>query len=316
MYLHGYRDAVDDLAKGLSFSACPTEDAAFQFSDPTIYRDDARGTWGLHATGVLDSKFTGRGVRVAALVDGLDVTHPDWLGRSVVQKSFVPGESTHNIGQSGTHYLGTALGTAYPSTTPRYGCAPEAIPYVAKVLSASGTGSVDSVLAGINWAISNKCRIILAPVSGQASIYYEALAKRAASHGCLLVAGAGNNAQRPNSFGTVLYPAACPSVMGVGSIDGQLSLTNWTPRSSNLAGGEVDIVAPGMALRSSAPRPQLYQTWSGSATAAAYVAGIGALWAEALPNSNAHELWCAIVTHARPLPHLSLDMGAGLVQAP
>lgn len=319
-YLRGYRDAVNNLAEASGIGTASRTAMAQEGSAPAEYRDDPRGTWGLHATGVLNSRYTGRGVRVAALVDGLDTGHRDWAGRQVVMRSFVPGELPADGGASGTHYLGTAFGAARPSTGPRYGCAPGAVLFVAKVLSRTGSGSRTAIFSALDWAVANNCRVILAPLGwgGPASdIFFESVASRVASRGGLLIAGAGNNARRnQGEYGFVNNPAACPSVIAVGSIDARLNLSAFTPRSSTIPGGAIDLVGPGVNLRSSVPRPQLYTVWSGSATAAAYAAGIAALWGEALPNATAHELWQALVSHARPLPLPASDAGAGLVQAP
>src|SRR5262249_15164577 len=229
------------------------------------------------------------------------------------------GELPTGGGASGTHYLGTAFGTARPSAGPRYGCAPDGVPFVAQVLSRMGSGSRTAIFAGVDWAVANNCRIILAPLGwgGPApDNAFEILARRVSSRGGLLISGAGNNARRPADYGFVVNPAACPSVLGVGAVDARLDLPAWTPRSSAPSGGTIDLVAPGVNLRSSVPRPQLYASWGGSSTAAAYVAGVAALWAEALPNAKPHELWQTLVAHTRRLPLPSADVGAGLVQAP
>lgn len=319
-YLRGYRDAVNDLAGSFGPAPAGREEVDSSATSKSEFRDDARGTWGLHATGVLNSRYTGRGVRVAALVDGLDMSHPDWVGRRVVMKSFVGGDSPSDGGGSGTHYLGTAFGTAHPSIGPRYGCAPDAEVFMAKVLNRAGTGSRNAILAGLEWALSNDCRVILLPLgwnSPSPDLIFERVAARVAARGGLLVAGTGLNANRSHGdHGLVIHPAACPSVMAAGSIDASLKLPNWTPRGSPLPGGNVDLVGPGVNLRSSAPRPQFYTTWSGSSTAAAFVAGIAALWAESLPNASASELWQEVVSHVRPLSFSASDVGAGLVQAP
>jgi hypothetical protein len=314
-YLQGYRDATLNLARVAGTPAARDVVEAQGDGPPTEYQDDANGTWGLHATGVLQSGYTGKEVRVAALTDGLDTTHPDWTGRTVAMQSFVPHEPPAGGGDSGTHYLGTVLGTHGPSTGPRYGCAPDAVPYVAKVWSSRGAaGSLLSVYAALEWAVNQRCRIILVPLGWGGPGHdapFEAVAQRVVARGSLLIAGVGHNARRgEGNYGYAVNPAACPSVMGIGSIDRRLRLPAWTPRSA------VILTAPGVELRSSVPHPSLYRTFSGSATAAAYTAGIATLWAEAQPEASPRELWQAVVAHARPLLLPSADVGAGLVQAP
>jgi subtilisin len=319
-YVKGYRDAVDNLARVAGIRSETEGTTAQDDGAPTEFQDDDHGTWGLHATGVLASRFTGRDVRVAALVDGLDTAHPDWTGRQMTLKSFVPNEPPTAFGTSGTHYLGTAFGPLKPSAGPRYGCAPDAVPYVAKVLASTGGGSRAAILAGIEWAVTSQCRIILAPLGWGGPAHdaaFELFAARASARGALLVAGAGSNAERSQgNYGYVVNPAACPSVLGSGSINPRVQLPQFTPRSSIGPSGVVGLVAPGVDLRSSIPGPQLYTRWSGSATAAAYAAGIAALWAEAQPKASSRELWQALVSSARPLGLPAWDVGAGLVRAP
>ena len=318
-YVRGYRDATRNLSTVFGCDVLNTVRGTEPAQIPSEFRDSMHGTWGLHATGVLESRYSGRGIRVAALVDGLDANHPDWTARQVFLKSFVPGELVTDGGATGTHYLGTAVGISRPSEGPRYGCAPEAVPFVAKVLSKTGAGSRTSIFAALEWAVANQCSVILTPLGWSGAIpdnTFETLASRVLSRGALVVSGAGNSARRPNDLGFVSNPAACPSVVAVGSIDCRLELPLWTPRSLASSAGTIDLVGPGVNLISSVPRPRLYDAWSGSSTAAAFVAGIAALWAESLPSADPRAVRQALVSHARRLVQPISDVGAGLVHAP
>ncbi|WP_337176821.1 S8 family serine peptidase [Paludisphaera sp.] len=320
-YLKGYRDAADHMIR-LYGAHAGLADVASTIGNPrpsASFRDDERGTWGLRATGILGSRFTGRGVKVAALVDGLDAAHPDWLGRPIAARSFVGGTPTAG-GASGTHYLGTALGPARPADGPRYGCAPDALPFVARVLSPDGTGTRLAIVAGIEWSVANGCRVILAPLGlggPSPDPLLEAACGRARRLGALVIAGAGNNARRSaGHFGFVVVPASCPSAVGVGSIDPRLRLADFSPRGQPGQPGAVALVAPGVRLRSSLPRPDLYGEFSGSSTAASFVAGVAALWAEAHPDASSDSLLDLLRSSARRLDSPASDVGAGLVQAP
>ncbi len=51
--------------------------------------DDTGDTWGVGAVGADASTQTGQGIRIAVLDTGLDLSHPDFAGRSIVLESAV-----------------------------------------------------------------------------------------------------------------------------------------------------------------------------------------------------------------------------------
>lgn len=318
-YLAGYRDAVNHVVdQVLGLGGTPSAGAA----QPGVALDESVLTWGLQATRVAESQYSGKGVRVAVLDTGFDLRHPDFAGRTIVHRSFVPGQAVQDGHGHGTHCIGTALGPRQPGQLPRYGIAYGADLYVGKVLSNEGSGSDGGILAGINWAIANGCRIVSmslgAPVQpGDAySRVYEAIARRALAAGTLIIAAAGNESNRPGHIAPVGHPANCPSIMAVAAVDPQLLVTNFSCAGINLQGGQVDIAGPGLRVRSSWPQPQLYRTISGTSMATPHVAGIAALYAEANPDVRGGALGWLLLQSARRLDALARDIGAGLVQAP
>ncbi len=284
--------------------------------------DESLRTWGLVTTGVVDSPRTGRGVRIAVLDSGFDLQHGDYAGRAIVTRSFVDGESAQDGNGHGTHCIGTAAGPAVPGTLPRYGVAGDAEIYAGKVISDTGRGSDGSVLAGLNWALTNACRIVsmslgTATQPGQAhSEVYESVAQRALAANTLLIAAAGNESKRDRGqINPVGHPANCPSVMAVGAIDSDMQIANFSTRGMSGHGGGIDLVAPGVDVYSTIP-PSTRGHMSGTSMACPHVAGIAALWVEAHPNASAREIWELMVRHARRLNLDAADAGAGLVQAP
>jgi subtilisin family serine protease len=121
---------------------------------------DGNATWGLQATNVVDSPYSGFGIKIAVLDTGFDLSHPDFAGRAITSKSFINGENVQDGNGHGTHCIGTACGPKTPVMYPRYGIAYNAEIYAGKVLSNSGSGSDRSILAGIEWALSNRCQVI------------------------------------------------------------------------------------------------------------------------------------------------------------
>ena len=263
-----------------------------------------------------------RPVIVAVLDTGLDLRHGDYAGRSVVSSSFVEGESAQDGNGHGTHCIGTAAGPSVPGTLPRYGVAGDAEIYAGKVISDRGRGSDGSVLAGLNWAIGNGCRIVsmslgTATQPGQAySQVYESVAQRALAANTLLIAAAGNESRRDQGqINPVGHPANCPSVMAVGAIDSDMQIANFSTRGTGGNGGAIDLVAPGVDVYSTIP-PSTRGHMSGTSMACPHVAGIAALYVEAHPNASAREIWDLMVRNARRLNLDAADAGAGLVQAP
>ncbi|WP_073075164.1 S8 family peptidase [Phormidesmis priestleyi] len=312
-YLRGYRDAVTTLSDSLISSDQSQAEAVI---------DESAVTWGLQATEVTQSKYSGAGIKVAVLDTGFDLTHPDFLGRNVTAKSFVEGQDVQDGNGHGTHCIGTACGSKTPGVLPLYGIAYNAEIYAGKVLSNEGSGTDSQILQGIEWAIANGCDIIsmslgAATQPGQSySRIYEAIAKRALKRGTLIVAAAGNESNRSAGIiRPVGRPANCPSILAVAAIDVQLQVASFSTQGINPKGGQIDIAAPGVKVRSSWILPLHYRTISGTSMATPHVAGIAALHAEAT-GLRGQELWNLLAKSAQRLPLPSVDVGAGLVQAP
>jgi subtilisin family serine protease len=285
--------------------------------------DESSHTWGLVSTKVVDSSRTGRSVRVAVLDSGFDLQHPDFVGRSVVNHCFVDGEQVQDGNSHGTHCIGTALGPARPPSLPRYGVAAEAEIYVGKVLSNQGRGTDGSILAAINWAIANGCRIVSMSLGSAAqrgdppSQVYETVGQRALAQNTLIIAAAGNESERSrNVINPVGHPANCPSIMAVGAVDANMQIADFSTRGMDPNGGGIDLVAPGVNVYSSVPLPKAHGRKNGTSMACPHVAGIAALWAEANPSASARDLWQLLINNALPLRLDPSDAGAGLAQAP
>lgn len=314
-YLHGYRDAVDHLYEHMAEGGPEKTDleAVAQFVDTPAL------TWGLQSTKVSTSGRNGQSVSVAILDTGIDLGHPDFAGRGITAQTFIPGEQPQDGYGHGTHCVGTSCGPAIPPGSRRYGIASRANIFVGKVLSNRGSGADTNILAGMSWAIANGCRVISMSLGSNirtVSAAYQAAGRRALDAGTLVVAAAGNNAARLAGYpGFVGVPANSSSIMAVGAVDPQLHIGNFSAQSNPVAGGQVDIAAPGVAVYSSWPMPTQYRTISGTSMATPHVAGIAALWSEATGATGA-ALWSAVVQAAMRLDLPSVDVGAGLAQAP
>ena len=329
-YLRGCRDTYTNLLD--NFGANRGSVAQLNRSADVAGFDESQITWGLQATKVIDSSFSGRGVKVAVLDTGIDFTideneqikfHPDFEGRKIHTASFVFGVQSAQDGQGhGTHCIGTACGPRTPSTLPGYGVAYEAEIYAGKVLNDAGSGADGWILNGIEWAVNQGCRIISMSLGAPKSPgdtfneLFEEVAQRALKAGTVIIAAAGNDSARPGLIRPVSGPADCPSILGVAALDPNLQIASFSNRGINSGGGEVNIAAPGVSVHSSFLRPPGHRRLQGTSMATPHVAGIAALFAEANPLATASQLTEMITKAARQLSFDARDVGRGLVQAP
>ncbi|MFC5930014.1 peptidase S8 [Cryobacterium melibiosiphilum] len=288
-------------------------------ANPLAFQDSPQFTWGLQATQVPSSPWSGRGIRVAVLDTGFDSTHPDFAGRQITTQSFIPNEQAQDGHGHGTHCIGTSTGTNAPGSGPRYGIAYGAEIFVGKVLSNAGSGSDGGIIAGINWAVANKVPIISMSLGAnvpQVHPPYTAAGRRALNKGSLIIAAAGNNAARPQgNFGFVTPPANSPHILAVAALQQNLDVTFFSARTLAERGGQVDIGGPGFQVHSSWLMPAKYNTISGTSMATPHIAGLAALWAEAT-GFRGRELWATLVQEGQRLLAPSVDVGSGLGLAP
>ncbi len=324
LYVEGYRDAVNQIADKL-IGTNGIEESYYEEAENDV--QSVGSTWGLKVTNVTPTPilrycpYNGAGIKVAILDTGLDFNHPDFAGRPVIHQSFVTGETTQDGHGHGTHCTGTSCGpVSSPSAAERYGIAYAASIYIGKVLSNSGNGGDGGILAGINWAIANRCDIVSMSLRGiwngtGYSAAFETAAARALNQGTLIIAAAGNDSARPGTVRQVMHPANCPSIMAVGAVDVNMNIASFSNGGLYPTYGAVDIAAPGVGVYSSTKLPTKYATWDGTSMATPHVAGIAALWAQA-SGLRGINLWRKLTSTAKALSLPARDVGAGLVQAP
>jgi subtilisin family serine protease len=319
-YLRGYRDAVNHLYDQLTAGGRAQTEADIS----AVFQDTDQFTWGLQAVRAHSSARTGNGIKVAVLDTGIDLQHPDYAGRAIMSESFVPGVTVQDIHGHGTHCIGTACGPARPSSgVRRYGVASGAQIFAGKVFNnaARPSAATGNVIAGIEWAVTNGCRIIsmsLGVPINQKILQYETPIRRALEAGTLIVAAAGNNANRPTMAGFVEPPANADASLAVAAVDSRLQIARFSARSSQVTGvgGIVNVSAPGVAVFSSLPTMVGgHGLFNGTSMATPHVAGVAALWAEATGEAG-QALWNRVIQSVRPLSVPSVDVGSGLVQAP
>lgn len=309
--------------------------------------------WGLDLVGARTSNFTGHGVTVAVLDTGIDAQHPAFAGIDIEQRDF-SGDGDGDRQGHGTHCAGTIFGGEVDGV--RIGVAPgieRAL--IGKVLGDNGGGDSEMIIDGINWAISRGADVISMslgfdfpgmvaswlednwPVELATSNALEAYrvnlrafdavmnltkARGGLGGGALVVAASGNESRRdehPDWRIAASLPAAADDVISVAAVgkDGeQLSIADFSNSMALVSAPGVDILSAqtGGGLRA----------LSGTSMACPHVAGVAALWWEAIRKGGRMptptNVRAALIDKARREPfgqsYAELDFGQGLVTAP
>ncbi|EMI17095.1 Peptidase S8 and S53, subtilisin, kexin, sedolisin domain protein [Rhodopirellula maiorica SM1] len=337
-YLRGYRDGLDQIidqslqdekliyepeSDDRDLALLPEQKLPLDWQSKTQqYRSSEHSsTWGLQRTRIDQCPLSGKGVRVAVIDSGLDLRHPGFADRVAKTVSYV-GRSAQDDHGHGTHCAGTLCGQE--TTTVRYGIARKAELYVAKVLDRNGRGMEANVIAGIEWAINQGCRVISVSIergvdscSTGYSNAYEAAGLRAIQQNALVIAAAGNRSRRSAGIQRrVSAPANTPSIVGVGAIRESGRVADFSNRTF-CRHGEVDFVAPGVDVFSSDITSDQYHTRNGTSMATPHVSGIAALLIEQDPGLGGESLYlrlkelCLMSSELDPA-----DYGHGMPLAP
>ncbi len=252
---------------------------------------------------------TGEGVKVAILDTGIDESHSDLSSRVAGGEDFTGTGSYSDDNGHGTHVSGT-VAAIYSNNIGVYGVAPSASLYAVKVLSSSGSGTLDWIIAGIQWAIDNDIDIInmsLGTSSDMQSL--EDACNRAYEEGILIVAAAGNSGNKPGNRDTVEYPGGYASVIAVAASD-----SNDARASFSSTGPDVELIAPGVSILSTIPGGG-YAYYSGTSMASPHVAGVAALVLSANSTLTNVQVRSILQETAENLGLKMEHQGYGLVRA-
>ena len=298
----------------------------------------------MKAPKIWEGGVTGKGIGVAVIDTGV-YEHPDLAGRITGFKDFIGNKTKpYDDNGHGTHVAGDIASDGSQSNFLYRGTAPGADIIGVKVLNSLGSGSLSTVIEGIQWCIENKdilnIRVINMSLGSTAYQSYKEdpvclAVEKAWKHGIVVCVAAGNEGPEAQ---TIASPGIDPSVITVGALDDRNSLNfddyvvaNFSSRGPTIEDNLVkpDIVCSGtniISLRS--PNSTIdkqskgarvgngYISLSGTSMAAPVCAGIVALMLELNNNLTPDEVKRILMETSRPLPNIIDNIqGKGLVDA-
>ncbi|MET3699165.1 serine protease AprX [Bacillus oleivorans] len=260
--------------------------------------------------------LTGKGVTVAVIDTGV-YPHTDLEGRIVDFVDFVNERTDpYDDNGHGTHCAGDVAGNGAASSGQYAGPAPEANIIGVKVLDKMGSGSLDTVMQGVEWCIlynqnnpQHKINIISMSLGSTAQPFENEnddpmvqIVERAWDEGIVVCVAAGNEGPEAR---TIASPGVSDKVITVGALDDRDTaaredddVASFSSRGPSIYGeSKPDILAPGVniiSLRS--PNSFLdklqktsrigteYTVMSGTSMATPICAGIVALLLQSNPN--------------------------------
>lgn len=274
--------------------------------------------WGLTAVNAPRAwAMTGgsRDVKVAVLDSGFALGHPD-LANALCGPfaSFVEAEPTiDDLSGHGTFVAGIVAaerGNGHSIAGVASVCL-----MGAKVLDATGRGTWNAVVQGLEFATENGADVIVLSLgSAKEPPAYVREAFDAAAARSLIVAAAGNagcsrGLLSPPAQTSVFYPARYPEVLAVAGHD--VSAEPW---ESTSCGPEVDLAAPGADVIGLWPHEGT-AVLSGTSVAAPFVAGAAALAKSVNTDLGPEGLRCALTLGATPDPTHRDTTGNGRLDA-
>ena len=310
-------------------------------------------SWGVAAVGADVSTFTGADVVVAILDTGIDASHEAFNDVTLVQNDF-SGSGNGDVQGHGSHCAGTVLGRDVDGD--RIGIARGVTKaLIGKVLGNEGGGTSDMIFRGIRWASEEGADVIsmslgfdfpgmvarlidegfppelatsaaLEAYRGNLRMFDSLMdlirAGEAFGSGTVVVAAAGNESERqidPDFEIGAGLPAAADGVIAVGALQqagNELVIADFSNTFPQIA-------APGVAIKSVRVGGGTREL-NGTSMACPHVAGVAALWWEAVRASpipaTARTVVSKLLASAR-VDTLSAkvdiaDRGVGLATAP
>ena len=310
-----YQLSLDVQLSALETELLPTLDPTIDASAPFAPLADVQyfggsREWNLNSVNAPEAwqaGYSGEGITIAVVDTGVDLDHPDLVDNIYVNAGEIEGNGIdddgngyvddvngydfagrdadpNDVGGHGTHVAGTiAAGLNGFGAT---GVAPDATILPVRVLGNDGTGSTNTVAAGIRYAADLGADIINLSLGGGYSRAIQSAIDYAQDLGSFIVAAAGNESASTPGF-PARFSSIYDNVLSVGAHNSRDQIAGF----SNDVGtsGSVQVDAPGVGVFSTYVGGR-YATLSGTSMAAPHVAGVAALALSANPDLTPSQL--------------------------
>ncbi|WP_164670799.1 S8 family peptidase [Virgibacillus doumboii] len=255
--------------------------------------------------------LTGEGVNIAIIDTGI-YPHQDLEGRIIAFKDFVKNNTDpYDDNGHGTHCAGDAAGNGFSSDGEYEAPAPASNLIGVKVLNKMGSGSLSTVIDGVEWCIQNRSEFNINVLSlslgstAQESAEDDPVVKAveaAWQNGMVVCVAAGNSGPEPETIGS---PGISPKVITVGAANDSNTVNrsddvvaDFSSRGPTIDGlTKPDLLTPGVniiSLRSpnsfldkTSPGSRVgtnYASLSGTSMATPICAGVVAQLLQKEPN--------------------------------
>lgn len=232
--------------------------------------------------GSFGSTQTGAGVTAYIVDTGIMAGHAEFGGRVAPGFSAFDG-GTADCNGHGTHVAGIVGG----STT---GVARSVTLVPVRVLDCGGSGTVSTLLSGLDWVLQNASgpSVVNMSLGGAPSSALDKQVNVLLQAGLTVVISAGND----NKKACDTSPARVAGAITVGAsteYDQRAGFSNY--------GACIDVFAPGANILSAYyASPTARSVASGTSSAAPFVSGVVALWLEQYPRASTTSISSAVVT--------------------
>jgi len=310
--------------------------ALLDVATPSVKADTSR----------MQSSLSGEGVTIAVIDTGI-YPHQDLGDRIIEFKDFINDKTEpYDDNGHGTHCAGAAAGDGTASDGLYRSPAPNAKLIGVKVLDKLGSGSLSTVMAGVDWCIEyNRLNpdkgigIISMSLGSDPQKYPEekedpmvSSVEAAWNNGIVVCVAAGNSGPDP---GTIASPGISETVITVGAMDDintpniiDDSIAGFSSQGPTIYGKtKPDVVAPGVNIISlRAPNSYLdklqkanrvgsdYFSLSGTSMATPICAGVAALLLEANPDFTPIDVKDRLLKGAEPMGPAN-TYGSGYINA-